>query len=64
MKLEQEERNEYEKFMIGLAHKVQEMQQDFDKLSIENKIRLENDIKKALMLKGMMGISEYFNQWR
>ena len=60
----QEERYEYDKFVIGLAHKVQEIQQDYNKLSDENKIRFENDVMRAFMLKGMVGVSEYFNQWK
>lgn len=64
MKSIQEEKNEYDKFVIGLAHKVQEIQQDFNKLSVENRIRFENDVMRAFMLKGMVGVSEYFNQWK
>ena len=64
MKSVQEEKYEYDKFVIGLAHKVQEIQQDFNKLSDENKIRFENNVMRAFMLKGMVGVSEYFNQWK
>lgn len=53
MKSIQEEKYEYDKFVIGLAHKEQEIQQDYDKLSDENKIRFEDDVMKAFMLKGM-----------
>ncbi len=60
----QEERYEYDKFVIELAYKVQEIQQDFNKLSDENKIRFENDVMGAFMLKGVAGVSEYFNQWK
>ncbi len=64
MKSIQEENIEYDKFVIGLAHKVQEIQQDFNKLSDGNKIRFENDVMRAFILKGVVGVSEYFNQWR
>lgn len=60
----QEERYEYDKFVIELAHKVQEIQQDFNKLSDENRIRFENDVMRAFMLKGVVGVSEYFNLWK
>lgn len=63
MKSIQEEKYEYDKFVIGLAHKVQEIQQDFNKLSDENKNRLKNDVVRAFMLKGIEGVSDYFNQW-
>ena len=64
MKSIQEENIEYDKFVIGLAHKVQEIQQDFNKLSDENKIRFENDVTRAITAKGIVGVSEYFNQWK
>ena len=50
--------------MIGLAHKVQEIQQDFNKLSDENKIRFENDVTRAITAKGIVGVLVYFNQWK
>ncbi len=64
MKTIQEEKYEYDKFVIELAHKLQEVQQDFNNLSDENKVRLENDVMRAFMLKGIVGVSEYFNQWK
>ena len=64
MKSIQEENIEYDKFVIGLAHKVQKIQQDFNKLSDENKIRFENDVTRAITAKGIVGVSEYFNQWK
>ena len=64
MKPIREEKYEYDKFVIELAHKVQEIQQDFNKLSDKNKIRFENDIMRAFMLKGLAGVSGYFDQWK
>ena len=64
MKSIQEENIEYDKFVIELAHKVQEIQQDFNKLSDGNKIRLENDVARAFMVKGIVGVMNYFNQWK
>ncbi len=64
MKSIQEEKYEYDKFVIELVHKVQEIQQDFNKLSNENKIRFENDVTRAITAKGIVGVSEYFNQWK
>ncbi len=60
----QEEKYEYDKFMIELVHKVQEIQENINKLSDENKKRLQNDIMRAFVLKGIKGVSEYFNQWK
>ncbi len=59
-----QEEYEYEKFIIELAHKVQEIQRDFNNLSNENKNRVENEVMRALMLNGVVGVSEYFNQWK
>lgn len=64
MKSIQEEKYEYDKFVIELSHKIQEIQKDFNNLSDENRNRLENDVMRAFMLKGIVGVSEYFNQWR
>ncbi len=64
MKSIQEEKYEYDKFVIELAHKIQEIQKDFNNLSDENRNRLENDVMRVFMLKGIVGVSEYFNQWR
>lgn len=64
MKSIQEEKYEYGKFVIGLAHKLQEIQQDFNNLSDENKNRLQNDVMRAFMLKGIKGVLEYINQWK
>lgn len=61
MKSIKEEKYEYDKFVIGLVHKVQEIKYDFNKLSNENKIRFENDVMRAFMLKGMVGVLEYLN---
>lgn len=64
MKSIQEEKYEYDKFVIDLAHKMQEIQQSFNKLSDGNKIRFQNDIMRAFTLKGIVGVSEYFSQWK
>ena len=55
---------EYDKFVIETAHKIQEIQQDFNNLSDENKIKFQNDVMRAFMIKGIVGVSEYFSQWR
>lgn len=64
MKSIQEEKYDYDKFVIRLAHKLQEIQQDFNNLSDKNKNRLENDVMRTFMLKGIVGVLEYFNQWK
>lgn len=55
---------EYDKFVIETAHKIQEIQQDFNNLSDENKIKFQNDVMRAFMIKGIEGVSEYFSQWK
>ena len=60
----QEEKYEYDKFVIGFAQKFQEMQHDYNNLSTENKIKFEKDIMTAFLMRGMMGVTEYLAQWR
>lgn len=60
----QEEKCEYDKFVIGFAQKFQEMQRDYNNLSTENKIKFEKDIKAAFLMRGMMGVTEYLAQWK
>jgi hypothetical protein len=57
-----QEKCEYDKFVIEFAHKVHEIQQDFNNLSDENKIKFQNDVMRAFMIKGIEGVSEYFSQ--
>lgn len=64
MKTIQEEKYEYDKFVIELSHKLHDIQQDFDKLSDENKIRFENTVSRVLLTKGILGVLDYLNQWR
>ena len=59
-----QEKYEYDKFVIETAHKIQEIQQDFNNLSDENKIKFQNDVMRAFMIKGIEGVSEYFSQWK
>ena len=60
----QEEKYEYDKFVIGFAQKFQEMQRDYNNLSVENKIKFEKDIMSAFLMRGMMGVTEYLTQWK
>ena len=46
-----QEKYEYDKFVIETAHKIQEIQQDFNNLSDENKIKFQNDVMRAFMIK-------------
>lgn len=64
MKSIQEENIEYDKFVIGFAQKFQEMQRDYNNLSVENKIRFEKDIMDSFWMRGMMGVAEYLAQWK
>lgn len=59
-----QEKYEYDKFVIEIAHKIQEIQQDFNNLSDENKIKFQNDVMRAFMIKCIEGVSEYFSQWK
>ena len=49
-----QEKYEYDKFVIETAHN----------LSDENKIKFQNDVMRAFMIKGIEGVSEYFSQWK
>ena len=51
-----QEKYEYDKFVIETAHKIQEIQQDFNNLSDENKIKFQNDVMRAFMIKGIEGV--------
>ena len=64
MKSIQEENIEYDQFVIGFAQKFQEMQRDYNNLSVENKIRFEKDIMASFWMRGMMGVTEYLAQWK
>ena len=57
-----QEKYEYDKFVMETAHKIQEIQQDFNNLSDGNKIKIQNDVRSVLMIKGIEGVSEYFSQ--
>lgn len=59
-----QEKYEYDKFVIETAHKIQEIQHDFNNLSDENKIKFQNDVMRAFTIKGIEGVSEYFSQWK
>lgn len=60
----QEEKYEYDKFVIEFTQKLQEMQRDYNNLSAENKIKFEKDIMTAFLMRGMMGVTEYLSQWK
>lgn len=64
MKSIQEEKFEYEKFMFELAHKAQEAQKDFDKLSDANKARVMNELEKVLAVRGLAGVMEHINRMK
>lgn len=64
MKLIQDEQIEYEKFMIELAHKAQETQKDFDKLSEANKSRVLNELEKVFTARGLAGVMEHINRMK
>ena len=59
MKNIQEEQQEYEKFMFELTHKVQEIQQDFNKLSENNKNKVLIEVDKVFAAKGLVGVLNY-----
>ena len=55
----QEEQQEYEKFIFELTHKVQEIQQDFNKLSENNKNKVLTEVDKVFVAKGLVGVLNY-----
>ena len=62
MKSIQEEQYEYGKFMLELAQKSQEIQQDYNKLSDENKCRVKNELERILSARGLAGFLEHINE--
>ena len=64
MKSIQEEKFEYEKFMFELAHKAQEAQKGFDRLSDANKARVINELEKVLAARGLAGVMEHINRMK
>ncbi len=62
MKSIQEEQYEYDKFMLELAHKAQEVQQDYNKLSDENKCRVKNELEKTLAVRGLAGVLQHIKE--
>ena len=59
MKTNQETQNEYNKFMIEFMHKIQEIKQDFNKLSDENKCRVKNELEEMVGVRGLTTILEH-----
>ena len=45
-----EHEQEYRLFMLKLADKAREIRQDFEKLSLENKMRVKNDMSYIAFL--------------
>lgn len=64
MKSLQEEQREYEKFAIEFGQKLYEIQQDYNKLSVENKYRFQNELMNMLFSRGVVGVMDYFNHLR
>ncbi|MDE5830172.1 MAG: hypothetical protein K2H53_00200 [Clostridia bacterium] len=62
MKSIQEEQYEYDNFIVKLANKSREIQEDFDKLSQNNKHRVENELRKILAARGLAGFFEHVNR--
>ncbi len=60
----QEEQYEYDKFIFGLSQKIQEIQQDFSKLSDENKCRVSNELGKFLRMGSLEAALQYFSRCR
>lgn len=64
MKIIQEEQYEYEKFMLELANKSHEINQDFNRLSEENKCRVKCELMNVIAARGLNGVLEYINMNR
>ena len=45
--------------MFELTHKVQEIQQDFNKLSENNKNKVLTEMDKVFVAKGLVGVLNY-----
>lgn len=64
MKNFQKEQYEYEKFMFELAKKSHEMTREFNKLSKENKYRVECEIKNIFAVNGFANALEHITKQR
>lgn len=50
----EKDEQEIREFWIKFYHKVHEVQQEFSKLSYENKIKIFQDAEKAIFLSGLL----------
>ena len=57
-----DEQYEYIKFMNDVLKNACEMQEKFNRLSDNNKIRVRDDLVKTCGLDGVMGLMSYLNQ--
>lgn len=55
----EKEEQEYKKFMFELAHKVHELEKDFNKLSDDNKKKVLSEVDKVFAAKGLVGVMNY-----
>ena len=64
MKANYEEQYEYKKFMSELAHKAQEVQQDFNKLSEANKAKVLSELEKVLAMRSITDVLRHINSYK
>jgi len=58
MNMIQREQEEYDKFIFELTNKIRELQNDLDKLSLENQSKVKNELKNAVVIRGLSDILE------
>lgn len=56
------EDQELNEFMVKLAHKIKEIQDDYNNLSNNNKIKANEWAKNIVQTQGIIGLINYFNR--
>ena len=57
------EEYDFNEFMAKLAHKVKEVQDDYNKLSYNNKAKVNETVKKIFQAKGIVDIANFFSRF-
>lgn len=60
---QQDEIHEYNEFMLKLSNKAREINEDFQKLSPQNQLRVNRTIQEGIKLEALMKVLNSMN-WR
>lgn len=58
------EEKEYNEFMTKVIQKARETQNDFNKLSDNNKLKVKTAINQIIQVQGFSGLMNYLNNWK